>query len=193
MEILGEELGPCGFPFLGKQIMESTRSETIHQFLRELGSSLRHPATIFIGGSVALIVRDLLSRRTQDINVVDELPEEIRTAHKTLENLAQRYQLLLTHFHSHYLPDGWQQRASYLDTYGPLRVYLVDAYDIFVGKLFSVREKDRDDLRALAPHLDRKIITRRFLETTTRLQADATLKKQAETNWYILFGETLPQ
>ncbi len=30
-------------------------------------------------------------------------------------------------------------------------------------------------------------------ETTANLQTEAKLKKQAEQNWYILFGEALPQ
>jgi hypothetical protein len=71
-------------------------------------------------------------------------------------------------------------------------VSLVDAYDVFLGKLFSARMKDRDDLRMLAPQLDKETIMRRWRDTTQDLLAAPGLREQAEQNWYIIYGESLP-
>src|SRR5262249_15572302 len=73
-----EELGAPGFPFLREQLMEPTRPETIRAFLRELGLQVHQPVRFPIGGSGALILAGYLSRRTQDLDVVDEVPREIR-------------------------------------------------------------------------------------------------------------------
>lgn len=187
-----DQLGPAGFSTLAHRIMEPTRTETVLQFLRELGQSLQTPASITIGGSVALILCDLLSRRTEDIDVVDEVPVQIRSEHELLLALARRYGLMLTHFQSHYLPDGWESRIHELGTFGRLTVRLVDSCDIFIGKLFSKREKDRDDLRTLAARLDKSAIVRRFNESAGSFLRDDLLRTDGEKNWYVLFGEPLP-
>jgi hypothetical protein len=187
-----EDFGPPGFPFLVEQIMEPTRPETINQFLRELGAQVHRPVRLQIGGSAALILPGYLNRRTQDLDVVDEIPPEIRALRKSLSELMQRYRLQLTHFQSHHLPKGWEQRLHSLEPFGQLQVYLVDVYDVFLSKLFSGREKDRDDLRMLAPQLEKETLVRRLHDTTAPLRSDANLLRRAEENWSILFGETLP-
>ena len=45
----------------------------------------------------------------------------------------------------------WLDRVHSLAPFGRLQVYLVDRYDVFISKLFSIREKDRDDVRVLKP------------------------------------------
>ena len=70
---------------------------------------------------------------------------------------------------------------------------LVDPYDVFVGKLFSVRAKDRDDLRMLKRRLDKETIVQRLLETAGKLRSDLRLAKAAEDNWFVVFGERLPE
>jgi len=187
-----EDLGSPGFPFLVGQIVETTKPEEVQQFLRELGEQLHRPERLVVGGSVALILPGYLSRRTQDLDVVDEIPREVRALGKALRDLAQRYRFQLAHFQSHYLPKGWDQRLHSLGSFGRLQVYLVDVYDVFLSKLFSAREKDRDDLRALAPQLDKEILVRKLGETTASLASDPQFRKHAEHNWYILYGEALP-
>ena len=56
---------------------------TIRQFLRELGSAIAHPATITMGGAASLVLRGLLSRATEDVDIVDEVPAEIRDERKS--------------------------------------------------------------------------------------------------------------
>jgi hypothetical protein len=187
-----EDLGRPGFPFLASQIMEPTKPETVREFLRDLGTHVNQPLRLYVGGSVALIMPGYLARRTQDLDVVDEIPEPIRSQHQILRQLEQRYRLQLAHFQSHYLPMHWEGRAHFLDSFGRLTVYLLDVYDVFLSKLFSIREKDKDDLRALAPQLDKDTLIRKLKETTGSMLAAESLRQRAEQNWYILYGEPLP-
>jgi hypothetical protein len=82
---------------------------------------------------------------------------------------------------------------KYFDEFGKLRVYLVDVVDIFLGKLFSKRAKDLDDLRMLAPQLDKSVLIQRLKDTTAALQKDPNLLGFAQKSWSIIFGEALPQ
>jgi hypothetical protein len=187
-----EDLGKPGFPFLPQQIMDTTKPETIRQLFRELGQHLHHKVRIHVGGSGALILKGYLSRRTQDIAVVNELPPEIRKLSKVLDQLEQSYRLKVAHFQSHYLPTGWEQRVHSLEPFGQLQVQLVDVYDIFLSKLNSTRQKDKEDLRELAPQLDKETLVRRLKDTCAAMLATEALRKRAEQNWYILYGEPLP-
>jgi hypothetical protein len=191
--ILRESFERPGFPYLAERIMEKTKPEEMQQFLRELGQRVPKTLPLNVGGSGALILAGYLSRRTDDVDVVDEVPHELRTQHQLLHGLRQRYGLGLTHFQSHYLPAGWEQRLHSLGAFGKLQVFLVDVYDVFLSKLFSQREKDRDDLRALAPQLEKDTLIRRLRDTTAALASDPNLRPHAEQNWYILYGEALPQ
>ena len=187
------DLGPPGFPTIRDRIMESLQPQTIREFLRELGERLAQPTRITVGGSIALILSGELQRATEDIDVVDEVPVEIRRDHQLLDELAKRFGLRIAHFQSHYLPSGWEGRLRSLGRFGVLDVDLVDSYDIFVGKLFSARIKDRDDLRMLARQLDKSRIQSRVRESASALSADSKLAANAATNWYIIYGEALPR
>jgi hypothetical protein len=123
---------------------------------------------------------------------VNEVPHTVRSEHELLARLADRYGLRLTHFQSHYLPGGWEQRRRSLGRYGELLVYVVDTYDVLVSKLFSPREKDRDDLRVLAPRIDRSVLAERMRNSGGAFLGDASLRNHAVKNWYIVYGEPLP-
>jgi Nucleotidyltransferase of unknown function (DUF6036) len=187
-----EDLGTPGFPLLKDHLMDRTEPDTVKELLRELGTRIDKPIAIEIGGSVALILTGYLSRATADLDVVDEVPPGIRLKANLLDDIQKRYQLLITHFQSHYLPTGWKSRLHNLGTFGALDVYLVDVYDIFLGKLFSARTKDLDDLRAIKPNIDKNFLAQQFKATTVALLQEPSLKQAAERNWYILFGEGLP-
>jgi hypothetical protein len=189
--VLQENLGDSGFPTLESRIMQRTDPEAMLQFLRELGTYVARDTRIEIGGSGALILAGQLRRGTDDLDAVDEVPVALREDHDLLNSLAARYGLRLTHFQSHYLPAGWKQRLVSLGRFGKLEVFLVDVLDIFLGKLFSAREKDLDDLRQLAPALDRSTIDGRLRSTCASLLAESLLKANAERNWYIVFGDSL--
>jgi hypothetical protein len=138
--------------------VDATSPDAIHSYLRELATHVHRPVRLVIGGSVALILEGLLSRSTEDIDIVDEVPAEVRQQHALLEQLRQDHGLQLAHFQSHFLPSGWEVRLHSLEPVGRVEVALVDRYDIFLGKLFSARRKDRNDLRTLLPVLDLETI-----------------------------------
>jgi hypothetical protein len=187
-----EELGEPGFPSLTWRVMNTTTPETILEFLRELGARVRGPVRIEIGGSAALIMPGLLARMTEDIDVVDELPAAIRGEHSVLDDLTKRYGIRLAHFQSHYLPDGWDDRLHSLGKFRDLEAFLLDPYDVCVSKLFSNRSKDLDDLRHLRSRLDKDVLRQRLVTAGARLRREEKLRKAAEHNWYVLFGEALP-
>lgn len=193
-EIWKSDLGPPGFPSLKGRIMDATSIETVLQFLRELGSHLpvAAPVTIEVGGSIALILAGYLNRGTEDIDLVDEIPPQIRAEHELLDDLAKRYGLRLAHFQSHFLPTGWQGRRRHLETIRGLDVFLIDVHDVWISKLFSGRAKDLDDLRVLASRLDKQVLVQRFQQSAGRLLAESQLEQNAADNWYIVYGEPLP-
>jgi len=163
-----------------------------NSFLREIGTQVRRTTRVVVGGAIALILHRLLSRATTDIDLVDEVPPELRASHELLDSLNARFGLRLTHFQSHYLPTGWASRTVTFGRFGNLDVALIDVYDSFVGKLFSRRDKDRDDLRVLYPQLDRRVLIDRVASTTAALRSDPKLLEAASHNWYVLFGEAFP-
>jgi Nucleotidyltransferase of unknown function (DUF6036) len=181
-----------GFSSLMRRVVDVIKPETIQEYFRQLSRHVRRPLRLAVGGSAALILPGYLSRPTEDIDVVDEVPKELREQHALLDDLKARYGLELAHFQQHYLPMRWQDRLHYLDTFGELTVYLVDVYDVFLSKLFSIRTKDIDDLRALKPHLDKDTLARRLHDTCGSMLVAESLRQRAVDNWYILYGEALP-
>ena len=192
LQLQKEELGDVGFPSLRSRLMEKTDPEIVKTYLRELGSRISKSATLEIGGSIALILAGYLSRSTEDVDIIDEVPQTIREQIDLLSELESRYGLVLTHFQSHYLPSGWNERLHDLGSFGSISVRAVDVYDAFVGKLFSSRTKDLDDLRAISARIDKAILVDRFSTTAKTLRSDSHLQEAATKNWYILFGEELP-
>jgi hypothetical protein len=192
-EIWSEPLGEIGFPSLQGRLMETTKPEIVLQFLRELGMRSDQSARIELGGATALILANVLTRRTEDIDVVDEIPAALRSQHELLNELYARYGIRFTHFQSHFLPTGWKDRLHSLGVFGKLSVYRVDVCDIFVGKLFSKRAKDRDDLRALAAHLPLSDVESRLKNFGGKLLSEPPLAANAVENWYILFGSQIPR
>jgi hypothetical protein len=191
--ICREEFERPGFTLIRRRLMEKTQPDAIRGVFTEIGSHLRESVRMNVGGSSALILPGYLAWHTEGIDVVDEVPEPVRTQYALLEDLKKRYGLLLAHFGSHYLPTGWENRLQYFDDFDELHVHLVDPVDIFVGKLFSKRSKDIDDLRMVAPLLDKAAIVQRFLSSTTELRKDPNLLPLAQKSWSIVFGEALPQ
>jgi Nucleotidyltransferase of unknown function (DUF6036) len=179
------------FPSLKERLMPHLSPMTIRQFLRELGSVIAHPATITMGGAASLVLRGLLSRATEDVDVVDEVPAEIRDEREILQELSARYGLRMTHFQSHYLPRDWESRTIDFGTFGKIRVRLVDALDIIAGKVYSARPKDLDDFRVLSLNLNKEELRKRVFQGSSSLISSEKNRRQAITNWYIVYGDDL--
>ncbi len=179
------------FPSLKERLMPQLSPLTVRQFLRELGSAIAHPTTITMGGAASLVLRGLLSRATEDVDLVDEVPAEIRHEREILELLSTRYGLRLTHFQSHYLPRDWESRTIDFGAFGKIQVRLVDALDIVAGKVYSTRPKDLDDFRLLSLALNKEELKQRVLQRSTSLISSDQNRQQAIRNWYIVYGDDL--
>jgi hypothetical protein len=133
----------------------------------------------------------LISRSTEDLDLVDEIPSDIRGEHQLLHDLVARYGLRLAHFQSYDPPDGWSTRTTDFGTFGKIHLRLVDPTDIAAGKLYSSRTKDLDDLRMLACSLDEQQLRERAVTGLPTRWADDDARKKAIENWYIVYGTTL--
>ncbi|HQR05839.1 MAG TPA: DUF6036 family nucleotidyltransferase [Gemmatales bacterium] len=189
--ILKETFDRIGFPTLEGRVMEFTIRQDIEAMFRAIGSHLRSPLKIAIGGSTALILPGLLARQTEDVDVVDEVPKILREDHAFMESLRERFGLKVAHFQSHYLPMRWENRTHWHGEYDELTVVLVDPIDVFLSKLFSIRSKDYTDMKILIQQLDRTVILDRLKRDCQSMLASESLKDHATKNWYILTGDRL--
>lgn len=178
-----------GFSSLRGRIVKAVTPQVILQMLQDLGRHIRQPTSIDVGGSCSLILNRLLVRQTDDLDIVDELPEAIRTQPLLVDELARRYGLRPTHFQSHYVPTGWRLRRRSVGRFGSLDVFTIDPIDVVTGKFFSRRTKDMDDLVALWPKLDTEAVRQRLADSTTDLRKVAGLEEEAVARWKILTRE----
>jgi hypothetical protein len=190
--ICDEPFEKVGFPSIRRRLMDKTEPDHVHQFLQDLGRRLQGQHRIYVAGSIALVLPGYLVRHTDDIDVVGEVPKEIRDDHALVKSLQDRYGLHLGHVQPHYYPKGWQDRAHSLAAFGRLQVFLLDVYDVVLGKLYSARDKDLDDLRVLIPQIDKDVLIRKFQQSAADFIASPRLGEIATDNWKILFGEDLP-
>lgn len=189
--ILDEELGEPGFTSIRRRLVNSIDSLQIRQIFEILGRGIHGPVEVYIAGSIPTLIKGLTARPTADIDLVGEIPDEIRSQRAVLRKIETQFGLTLGHVQSHYLPANWQNRRQWLGDFGKLRVYLVDEYDIFVSKLSSRQEKHQLDLRVLAQKLDKSIAKRRLLTDGKAFLDDPELKLQIEENWRFIFQEPL--
>src|SRR5215475_8654486 len=108
--ICRESFEEIGFPSIRMRLMEKLEPETVRLYFAELAKHVRKPMKLEVGGSIAFILPELLVRNTEDVDVVDEVPKDLREKYDVLEGLQNRYGLNLTHFQQHYLPSGWANR-----------------------------------------------------------------------------------
>ena len=190
--ICKEEFDKVGFPLLRKRLVDKTQPESIRQYFEHLGQSLHKKLHIDVAGAVSLILPGYVERSTGDIDVVGEVPAEIRSQHKLLEDLEKLHGLHLGHVQTHYFPKGWSERVHSFGLFWRLEVSLVDVYDVFLSKLFSARIKDLGDLKVLAPQLEKPTLVDRFKTTCLDFLVVKRLQELAQNNWRIIYGEDLP-
>src|SRR5687768_14424117 len=85
-----------GFATLPERVVDAIQPESLIRVFRELSAHVSQPTRIVIGGSVALTLGAQLTRHTDDIDVVDEVPAELRNQHELLADLKALYGLQLT-------------------------------------------------------------------------------------------------
>ena len=89
------------------------------------------------------------------------------------------------------LPRDWEFRTTDFGAFGKIEVRLVDALDIIAGKVHSARPKDLDDFRVLSLSLNKEELRQRVLQGSSDLMSSDQSRRQAITNWYIVYGEDL--
>jgi hypothetical protein len=190
--ILDESFSETGFPHIRRRLVDSIGELQVKQIFTLLGQQIHDRVEVYVAGSIPTLIEGLTARPTEDIDLVDEVPAEIRTQRSVLRQIEKDYGLRLGHVQSHYLPSGWQKRRHFLGDFGGLRVYLVDAYDIFVSKLSSKQRKHQDDLRVLAPKLDQEKARQRLFRDGRAFLDDPRQRSQIEANWQFIYQEPLP-
>ncbi len=189
--ILKEELGKSGFHAIRRRLVASPNLALLQQVFELLGRKLQGRLEINIAGSIPTLVKGLTARPTDDIDIVDEVPSEIRSQRAVLETIKTKYGLTLGHVQSHYLPANWKNRRHFLGDFGGLRVYLVDEYDVFVSKLSSNQERHKDDLGVMARKLDKSKIEKRLLQDGKQFLESPHDRPKILANWAFLFREPL--
>lgn len=187
-----EEFDKIGFPSLRKRIMEKTLPETIRRCLEEAAQGVTKTTQVYIAGGGALILLGAIERFTEDIDLINEVPRDIRENYPVLERIQTIFGMHFGHVQSHYFPSGWIDRVHSYEVFGKLQVFLVDIYDIFLSKLFSSRNKDMGDLVVLEKQLNKETLVDRFKTSCRPFLAAPRLLEIAQHNWKVLFGETLP-
>ncbi len=191
--ILSESFDETGFPHIRRRLVDSIGSTQIKQIFTLLGQNVHERIEVYVAGSIPTLIEGLTARPTEDIDIVDEVPEAIRKQRALLRKIQSDYGLSLGHVQSHYLPAGWGRRRQFLGDFGGLRVYLVDPYDIFVSKLSSKQKKHQDDLRVLALKLDKDTAKRRLFRDGRAFLDDPRQRFQIEANWQFIYQEPLTQ
>lgn len=189
--ILKEPFAKTGFPHIRSRLVNRIGENQIRQIFTLLGQNIHDRVEIYLAGSIPTLIEGLTARPTEDIDIVDEVPAEIRKQRAVLRKIRHEYGLSLGHVRSHYLPIDWKERRRYLGDFGGLRIYLVDAYDIFDSKLSSKCEKHQSDLRVLAEKLDKDTAKRLLLEKGRAFLDDPRQRRQIEANWQFIFQEPL--
>ncbi len=189
--LLKENLGKVGFHFIRRRLVANVTREQIEQILELLGHPIHERVEINIAGSIPTLLEGLTFRPTDDIDFVNEVPKEIRKQKAAVDQIKTKYGLLLGHVQSHYLPANWMSRRQYLGDFGGIRAYLVDPSDIFVSKLSSKQEKHKDDLRVMAPKLDRDKVKQRLLVDGQAFLDDPKDTAAIEENWRFIYRELL--
>ncbi len=189
--ILNEPFPETGFPSLRRRLVDSIGENQIKQIFTLLGENIHEDIEVYLAGSIPTLIDGLTARPTEDIDIVDEVPAEIRKQREILRQIEDQYGLRLGHVQSHYLPSGWQERRRFFGDFGGLHIYLVDAYDILVSKLSSKQEKHKDDLRVLAGKLDKEMARRRLFDAGKAFLDDPRQRPQIEANWQFIYQEPL--
>ncbi len=190
-DIMNEDLGETGFPAIRRRLVDSIDSTRLRRIFDLLGRGIHDRIEIHVAGSIPTLIKGLTVRPTGDIDLVDEVPEEIRRQRDVLRKIETEFGLKLGHVQSHYLPPHWRDRRQWFGDFGGLRVYLLDEYDIFVGKLSSKKEKHQSDLGVLALELDEEKVRQRLFSDGQVFLDDPKLRPQIEENWRFSFQKPL--
>ncbi len=122
--------------------------------LRRLGSELRDPATLTLGGSAALLLTGALDRATNDGDVVESKPafpallDAVRRV-EVAEQAPPGWLNTSVQSYTHVLPPDYRTRLVPLGRMGRLDVSLLGRADVVLMKVYAGRTRDLQDLLAV--------------------------------------------
>jgi len=124
--ILKEDFGQLGFSTIRRRFVDTIDDSQLCQIFDMLGRNIPGRVEVHIAGSIPTLIKGLTARPTIDIDIVDEVPAEIRRQRTILRKIKTDFGLTLGHMQSHDLPAHWQNRRQWLGDFGGLRVYVVE-------------------------------------------------------------------
>ncbi|HEY5087294.1 MAG TPA: DUF6036 family nucleotidyltransferase [Gemmatimonadaceae bacterium] len=133
--------------------------ETLWAALEALGKRATVPVSLVLGGSAALILGDTLQRPTDDGDVVtsepgfDQLGPLIRDV-ADAERLPPGWLNESIQSYTYILPPDYTTRLVTVPPFGRLHVSLLSRRDVLLMKVYGMRPRDIEDMRALVPTTD---------------------------------------
>jgi hypothetical protein len=143
--------------------------DTLWGALAALGRRVRQPVSIVLGGSAALILGEELRRPTDDGDVVTsdpglgDLQRVIRDVADS-EGLPTGWLNGSIQSYTYVLPNDYQSRLVSLPPFNRLQVRLLGRRDVILMKVYGMRPRDVEDLRAIRPTVEELALARAQLE-----------------------------
>jgi len=136
------------------------------EFLAEVDEALTEPGVLHCLGGFVMATHYGLPRPTLDLDYVEILPSDQRSALEALagpgSTLAERHGLYFQDVTVASLPENYDQRLSSLTArhLTRLRLLILDPYDLALSKLARNHPVDREDVASLARtlHLDASVL-----------------------------------
>ena len=144
--------------------------DTLWRALATLGRRARQPVSLVLGGSAALILSEELRRPTDDGDVVTSEPEiaDLQVLIRSVadgEGLPAGWLNGSIQSYTHVLPKDYKSRLVSLPPFDRLRVRLLGRSDVILMKVYGMRARDIDDLRAIGPTSDELAFVRAQLQS----------------------------
>jgi hypothetical protein len=172
--------------------------EPWRSFFDELDRLLPEPVELRCLGGFALVHAYGVARTTNDVDFISVVPHLLQ---QTLAGLGgrdsalhKRHKVFVDAVTVATPPDGYERRLRPLfpGAWKSIALYALEAHDLALAKLERNFERDRDDVYrpALAGHLDRDVLRRRYSEELRPYLARETWHDQTLQMWLESFWPT---
>ena len=149
--------------------------EVLHE-MEEVAKLFKlEPFDIYIIGGSACILGEYTSRATLDIDFIDlGYPAKYGKAFSLLRD----YDML--EYQSTILSPTYKQRATKLEEFKYINVYILSREDVVVSKIIRLAEKDIEDLNQIMPKCDKELLNNIIKEIIDREDLFESKKNEFE-------------
>ena len=149
--------------------------EVLHE-MEEVAKLFKlEPFDIYIIGGSACILGEYTSRATLDIDFIDlGYPAKYGKAFSLLRD----YDML--EYQSTILSPTYKQRATKLEEFKYINVYILSREDVVVSKIIRLAEKDIEDLDQMIPKCDKELLNNIIKEIIDREDLFESKKNEFE-------------